>query len=161
MHGHHWYLQKLSCPIAYSNPLTNLVMQLSTPRSLLKPKPTFAFLVLSSLNTLCIQEGENQDLDRERSFAPFTIARHPHFAKKKRWRLICHCFSKRFVPPSNFSRFAGLCDRKATLWVLKCSAGTEEARNTPDSDWCCFVECITSQIQSLFSPLPSFHMVLH
>lgn len=104
MHGHHRYLQKLSCPIAYSNPLTNLVMQLSTPRSLLKPKPTFAFLVLSSLNTLRIQEGENQDLDGERPFAPFTIARHPHLAKKKMMTSNLSLFFKEVCSPFQFLR---------------------------------------------------------
>lgn len=78
-------LQKLSCPIAYSNSLTNLVMQLSTPRSPLEKQPKFAFLVLSSRNTLCIQEGKTRDSDcaKERSFAPFTTASHPHLARKR------------------------------------------------------------------------------
>lgn len=69
-------VQKFSHSIAYSNFLTNLLLQLSSPGSLLQKKPPFAFLVLNSLRTLCIQEGKKQDLDcaRARSFTSFKIA---------------------------------------------------------------------------------------
>lgn len=126
-------------------------------------KPTFAFLMLSSLNNLCIKDhlGKTQDLDcAKRSFGAFTIANQPHLAFTI--TLQGGLFPLKFL---KFHRASRKKTHTLSSHVLHRNWRPQTRHQTLNVPGYSFVECTICQMHYLqylfFLSFASFHMVLH